>query len=143
MIKHNELRSGEQNLNSLLFALNFLLCVCDPVRRIWSLWSSCCSDICSSETPCRSDCRLNTGSLWSETSWCSSSDRTTWVSWSFFKILVCFSEHQRSSRLLWSCVFQTAFSDMYLGYTTTLASFLSLEFSRLNQAEKSHKTQVL
>ncbi|XP_029973387.1 uncharacterized protein LOC115407163 [Salarias fasciatus] len=35
----------------------------------------------------------------------------------------------------------TAFSDMYLGYTTTLASFLSLEFSRLNHPEKSHSTQ--
>ncbi|KAE8290256.1 hypothetical protein D5F01_LYC11978 [Larimichthys crocea] len=35
----------------------------------------------------------------------------------------------------------TAFSDMYLGYTTTLASFLSLEFNRLNHPEKSHKTQ--
>ncbi|KAI3367149.1 hypothetical protein L3Q82_008208 [Scortum barcoo] len=35
----------------------------------------------------------------------------------------------------------TAFSDMYLGYTTTLASFLSLEFGRLNQTEKSHKMQ--
>lgn len=31
---------------------------------------------------------------------------------------------------------------MYLGYTTTLASFLSLEFNRLNHPEKSHKTQV-
>ncbi|XP_044231396.1 uncharacterized protein LOC122998531 [Thunnus albacares] len=30
---------------------------------------------------------------------------------------------------------------MYLGYTTTLASFLSLEFNRLNHPEKSHKTQ--
>ncbi|XP_047466717.1 uncharacterized protein LOC125023462 isoform X2 [Mugil cephalus] len=35
----------------------------------------------------------------------------------------------------------TAFSDMYLGYTTTLASFLSLEFNRLNNPEKSHKMQ--
>uniref|UniRef100_A0A1A8IZP8 DH domain-containing protein n=1 Tax=Nothobranchius kuhntae TaxID=321403 RepID=A0A1A8IZP8_NOTKU len=35
----------------------------------------------------------------------------------------------------------TAFSDMYLGYTTTLASFLSLEFNRLNQPEKTHKMQ--
>ncbi|XP_026161108.2 uncharacterized protein LOC113129369 [Mastacembelus armatus] len=35
----------------------------------------------------------------------------------------------------------TAFSDMYLGYTTTLASFLSLEFNRLNHLEKSHKMQ--
>ncbi|KAM9707303.1 uncharacterized protein ACNS7B_024697 isoform 1-T1 [Menidia menidia] len=35
----------------------------------------------------------------------------------------------------------TAFSDMYLGYTTTLASFLSLEFNRLNETEKSHQTQ--
>ncbi|KAG7229155.1 hypothetical protein INR49_013098 [Caranx melampygus] len=35
----------------------------------------------------------------------------------------------------------TAFSDMYLGYTTTLASFLSLEFSRLNHPEKGHKLQ--
>ncbi|XP_038141034.1 uncharacterized protein LOC119783530 [Cyprinodon tularosa] len=34
-----------------------------------------------------------------------------------------------------------AFSDVYLGYTTTLASFLSLEFSRLNQQEKSDQTQ--
>ncbi|XP_047200895.1 uncharacterized protein LOC124855237 isoform X1 [Girardinichthys multiradiatus] len=33
----------------------------------------------------------------------------------------------------------TAFLDMYLGYTTTLASFLSLEFSRLNQQGKSHR----
>lgn len=39
-------------------------------------------------------------------------------------------------------VTQTAFSDMYLGYTTTLASFLSLEFDRLNQAENSQKAQV-
>lgn len=38
--------------------------------------------------------------------------------------------------------FQTTFSDMYLGYTTTLASFLSLEFNRLNHSEKNHKTQV-
>ncbi|XP_044023342.1 uncharacterized protein LOC122862138 [Siniperca chuatsi] len=30
---------------------------------------------------------------------------------------------------------------MYLGYTTTLASFLSLEFNRLNHPEKSHKMQ--
>ncbi|CAJ1074818.1 rho guanine nucleotide exchange factor 33 isoform X1 [Xyrichtys novacula] len=35
----------------------------------------------------------------------------------------------------------TAFSDMYVGYTTTLASFLSLEFNRLNHSEKSSKTQ--
>ncbi|XP_034531225.1 uncharacterized protein LOC117806401 [Notolabrus celidotus] len=35
----------------------------------------------------------------------------------------------------------TAFSDMYLGYTTTLASFLSLEFNRLNHSEKSNKMQ--
>ncbi|XP_071353837.1 rho guanine nucleotide exchange factor 33 isoform X2 [Trachinotus anak] len=35
----------------------------------------------------------------------------------------------------------TAFSDMYLGYTTTLASFLSLEFNRLNHPEKGHKLQ--
>ncbi|XP_007562000.1 uncharacterized protein LOC103144798 [Poecilia formosa] len=35
----------------------------------------------------------------------------------------------------------TAFSDMYLGYTTTLASFLSLEFNRLNQQGKSLQTQ--
>ncbi|PWA29635.1 hypothetical protein CCH79_00007969 [Gambusia affinis] len=31
--------------------------------------------------------------------------------------------------------------DMYLGYTTTLASFLSLEFNRLNQEGKSLRTQ--
>ncbi|XP_029349254.1 rho guanine nucleotide exchange factor 33 isoform X2 [Echeneis naucrates] len=36
----------------------------------------------------------------------------------------------------------TAFSDMYLGYTTTLASFLSLEFNRLNHPEKGHKAQI-
>lgn len=42
--------------------------------------------------------------------------------------------------LIW--VVQTAFSDMYLGYTTTLASFLSLEFNRLNHPENSHKVQV-
>lgn len=42
--------------------------------------------------------------------------------------------------LIWPV--QTAFSDMYLGYTTTLASFLSLEFSRLNHPEKGHKLQV-
>ncbi|KAK2826607.1 hypothetical protein Q5P01_020821 [Channa striata] len=36
----------------------------------------------------------------------------------------------------------TAFSDMYVGYATTLASFLSLEFNRLNQPEKSHKVQL-
>lgn len=42
--------------------------------------------------------------------------------------------------LIW--VTQTAFSDMYLGYTTTLASFLSLEFDRLNHAESSQKAQV-
>ncbi|XP_074548311.1 uncharacterized protein LOC141806602 isoform X2 [Halichoeres trimaculatus] len=35
----------------------------------------------------------------------------------------------------------TTFSDMYLGYTTTLASFLSLEFNRLNHPEKSNKMQ--
>ncbi|KAG7509741.1 rho guanine nucleotide exchange factor 33-like isoform X1 [Solea senegalensis] len=35
----------------------------------------------------------------------------------------------------------TAFSDMYTGYTTTLASFLSLEFSRLNRPEKGQKAQ--
>ncbi|KAJ0008513.1 hypothetical protein NQD34_015928, partial [Periophthalmus magnuspinnatus] len=35
----------------------------------------------------------------------------------------------------------SSFSDMYLGYTMTLASFLSLEFSRLNQTEQSHKLQ--
>ncbi|XP_019953501.2 rho guanine nucleotide exchange factor 33 [Paralichthys olivaceus] len=33
----------------------------------------------------------------------------------------------------------TSFSDMYLGYTTTLASFLSLEFNRLNHLEKGLK----
>ncbi|XP_035024901.2 uncharacterized protein LOC118116999 [Hippoglossus stenolepis] len=33
----------------------------------------------------------------------------------------------------------TSFSDMYLGYTTTLASFLSLEFNRLNNLEKGLK----
>lgn len=42
--------------------------------------------------------------------------------------------------LIW--LTQTAFSDMYLGYTTTLASFLSLEFDRLNHAENSQKAQV-
>lgn len=31
---------------------------------------------------------------------------------------------------------------MYVGYTSTLASFLSLEFNRLNQSEDSEKTQV-
>ncbi|XP_067335339.1 rho guanine nucleotide exchange factor 33 isoform X1 [Channa argus] len=36
----------------------------------------------------------------------------------------------------------TAFSDTYVGYTTTLASFLSLEFNRLNHPEKSHKVQL-
>ncbi|XP_062296815.1 uncharacterized protein si:ch211-67f24.7 [Scomber scombrus] len=36
----------------------------------------------------------------------------------------------------------TMFSDMYLGYTTTLASFLSLEFDRLNHCEKKHKIQI-
>ncbi|CAB1418542.1 unnamed protein product [Pleuronectes platessa] len=35
----------------------------------------------------------------------------------------------------------TSFSDMYLGYTTTLASFLSLEFNRLNNLEKGLKTR--
>ncbi|XP_063353823.1 uncharacterized protein si:ch211-67f24.7 [Pelmatolapia mariae] len=35
----------------------------------------------------------------------------------------------------------TAFSDMYLGYTTTLASFLSLEFKRLNHPDKSQILQ--
>nr|XP_046268999.1 uncharacterized protein LOC124071951 isoform X2 [Scatophagus argus] len=35
----------------------------------------------------------------------------------------------------------TTFSEMYLGYTTTLASFLSLEFNRLNRPEKSQKMQ--
>lgn len=40
------------------------------------------------------------------------------------------------------CVFQASFSDMYIGYTSTLASFLSLEFKRLNQSEDSEKTQV-
>lgn len=39
-------------------------------------------------------------------------------------------------------VFQASFSDMYIGYTSTLASFLSLEFNRLNQSEDSEKTQV-
>ncbi|XP_039993504.1 uncharacterized protein LOC120795566 isoform X2 [Xiphias gladius] len=34
-----------------------------------------------------------------------------------------------------------AFSDTYLGYTATLASFLSLEFSRLNRPERGHKMQ--
>lgn len=37
---------------------------------------------------------------------------------------------------------QTAFSDTYLGYTSTLASFLSLEFSRLNHVEKRPTVQV-
>lgn len=32
---------------------------------------------------------------------------------------------------------------MYLGYTTTLASFLSLEFNRLNHPEEEHKVQVI
>lgn len=45
------------------------------------------------------------------------------------------------SALTW--VVQTAFSDVYLGYTTTLASFLSLEFNRLNRPEDSSKVQVL
>ncbi|XP_042356334.1 uncharacterized protein LOC121953355 isoform X1 [Plectropomus leopardus] len=36
----------------------------------------------------------------------------------------------------------TAFSDMYLGYTTTLASFLSLEFNRLNNSEKMQSGQM-
>ncbi|XP_060890076.1 uncharacterized protein si:ch211-67f24.7 isoform X2 [Labrus mixtus] len=37
----------------------------------------------------------------------------------------------------------TTFSDMYLGYTTTLASFLSLEFNRLNhRPQKSNKKQT-
>ncbi|XP_026195200.1 uncharacterized protein LOC113147990 isoform X2 [Anabas testudineus] len=35
----------------------------------------------------------------------------------------------------------TAFLDTYLGYTTTLASFLSLEFNRLNHPEENHKVQ--
>ncbi|XP_031703241.1 uncharacterized protein LOC116383482 [Anarrhichthys ocellatus] len=35
----------------------------------------------------------------------------------------------------------TAFSDMYHGYTATLASFLSLEFNRLNLSEKMQKMQ--
>ncbi|XP_061599313.1 uncharacterized protein si:ch211-67f24.7 [Cololabis saira] len=35
----------------------------------------------------------------------------------------------------------TAFSDMYLGYTTTLASFLSLEFQGLNRPERSRHLQ--
>lgn len=35
----------------------------------------------------------------------------------------------------------TSFSDMYLGYTTTLASFLSLEFNRINQTDKTQKLQ--
>lgn len=39
-------------------------------------------------------------------------------------------------------VFQASFSDMYIGYTSTLASFLSLEFNRLNQSDDSEKTQV-
>lgn len=48
------------------------VCVfCDPVRPIWSLWSSCYSAICSSEIHCRSGYQLNTGNLWLETSWCS------------------------------------------------------------------------
>ncbi|XP_075879473.1 uncharacterized protein LOC142886315 isoform X2 [Nelusetta ayraudi] len=34
-----------------------------------------------------------------------------------------------------------SFSDMYIGYTSTLASFLSLEFNRLNQSDDSEKTQ--
>ncbi|XP_024122803.2 uncharacterized protein LOC112143218 [Oryzias melastigma] len=36
----------------------------------------------------------------------------------------------------------TAFSDTYLGYTSTLASFLSLEFSRLNHVEKRPTVQT-
>ncbi|XP_040055209.2 uncharacterized protein si:ch211-67f24.7 isoform X2 [Gasterosteus aculeatus] len=36
----------------------------------------------------------------------------------------------------------TAFSDMYLGYTTTLASFLSMEFNRLNHCEKMQTGQM-
>ncbi|XP_074516515.1 uncharacterized protein LOC141783235 isoform X2 [Sebastes fasciatus] len=36
----------------------------------------------------------------------------------------------------------TTFSDMYLGYTTTLASFLSLEFNRLNHSEKMQSGQM-
>ena len=36
---------------------------------------------------------------------------------------------------------QTSFTDMYIGYTTTLATFLSLEFNRLN-TEKAPKMQV-
>ncbi|XP_033984907.1 uncharacterized protein LOC117481359 [Trematomus bernacchii] len=35
----------------------------------------------------------------------------------------------------------TAFSEMYLGYTTTLASFLSLEFNRINVSEKKQSGQ--
>ncbi|KAK7905151.1 hypothetical protein WMY93_017758 [Mugilogobius chulae] len=36
----------------------------------------------------------------------------------------------------------SSFSDMYLGYTTTLASFLSLEFNRLKQkSDHNHKSQ--
>ncbi|XP_036006368.1 rho guanine nucleotide exchange factor 33-like [Fundulus heteroclitus] len=35
----------------------------------------------------------------------------------------------------------TAFSDMYLGYTTTLASFLSLEFNRPDEQGRSHRAQ--
>ncbi|KAL6105247.1 uncharacterized protein ACO6RY_06818 [Pungitius sinensis] len=35
-----------------------------------------------------------------------------------------------------------AFSDMYLGYTTTLASFLSMEFNRLNHSEKTQTGQM-
>ncbi|XP_068194510.1 uncharacterized protein si:ch211-67f24.7 isoform X2 [Antennarius striatus] len=33
------------------------------------------------------------------------------------------------------------FSDVYLGYTTSLASLLSLEFDRMNHPKKSHHTQ--
>ncbi|XP_028995191.1 uncharacterized protein LOC114848649 isoform X2 [Betta splendens] len=36
----------------------------------------------------------------------------------------------------------TTFSDMYLGYTTTLASFLSPEFNRLNPPDKHLSVQV-
>ncbi|KAM8914147.1 uncharacterized protein AB9W97_008109 isoform 2-T2 [Spinachia spinachia] len=36
----------------------------------------------------------------------------------------------------------TAFSDMYLGYTTTLASFLSMEFNRINHTEKIQTGQM-
>ncbi|XP_063764331.1 uncharacterized protein si:ch211-67f24.7 isoform X1 [Eleginops maclovinus] len=36
----------------------------------------------------------------------------------------------------------TAFSEMYLGYTTTLASFLSLEFNRINLSEETQSAQA-